>query len=395
MAKEVLVLGGGLAGLESAIYLREYGFEVTLISNRSYLYIYPTSIWIPTGEASFDDTCMDLKQLSDIHGFKLVIDEITAIKSLEGIVESHKSSYTYDYLVVALGSGKMKHRGQEHTLTICGEPKESLEIKAKLDELIAKGSGKIAMGFGGNPKDSSNVRGGPAFEVLFNVHYKLKKLGIRDKFELTFFAPMAEPGKRMGDKALKMMDMFFDKLDIKKQVGKKILEFKEDKIIFEDNIELDTDLTMFISAGDGHKVFQNSDLPLNESGFVHINDYCEVAHDYDTTPDKYNVFVIGDSASLEGPDWRAKQGHIAEVMARNTAFNIKMIEEGSTAFNGYKDHINILCVMDSGDGAAFVYRSDKRAMMLPMPIVGHWMKKGWGWYYKNSKLKKMFRLPGM
>ncbi len=395
MAKKVLILGGGLAGIESAIYLREYGFEVTLISNRDYLYVYPTSIWIPTGEASFEDTCIDLKLLSDIHGFKLIIDEITTIKSLEGQVESKNSSYSYDYLVVALGSGKMRHKGIENTLTICGEPKESLDIKARLDELIAKGSGKIAMGFGGNPKDSSNVRGGPAFEVLFNVHHKLEKLGIRDKFELTFFAPMAEPGKRMGTKALKMMDIFFDKLDIKKQVGKKILEFKSDKIIFEDNIELESDLTMFISAGDGHKVFQNSDLPLNESGFVHINDYCEVVHNYDNTPDKYNVFVIGDSAALEGPDWRAKQGHIAEVMARNTAFNIKMIEEGSTAFNGYKDHINILCVMDSGDGAAFVYRSDKRAMMLPMPFVGHWMKKGWGWYYKNSKLKKMFRLPGM
>ncbi|MNN96571.1 hypothetical protein D3C81_2155890 [compost metagenome] len=51
--------------------------------------------------------------------------------------------------------------------------------------------------------------------------------------------------------------------------------------------------------------------------------------------------------------------------------------------------------MDSGDGAAFVYRSDKRGLMIPMPIVGHWMKKGWGWYYKNSKLNKIPRIPGM
>ncbi len=49
------------------------------------------------------------------------------------------------------------------------------------------------MGFGGNPKDPSNVRGGPAFEVLFNVHNELKKKGIRDNFELTFFAPMEKP----------------------------------------------------------------------------------------------------------------------------------------------------------------------------------------------------------
>jgi sulfide:quinone oxidoreductase len=50
MMKNVLVLGGGFAGLEVAIFLRKYGFDVTLISERDYLYIYPTSIWVPTGE---------------------------------------------------------------------------------------------------------------------------------------------------------------------------------------------------------------------------------------------------------------------------------------------------------------------------------------------------------
>jgi sulfide:quinone oxidoreductase len=118
-------------------------------------------------------------------------------------------------------------------------------------------------------------------------------------------------------------------------------------------------------------------------------------HDYDEVGEDYKVFAIGDSAVLDGPDWRAKQGHIAEVMARNTAFNIKSIEEGKEERKGYFEHLNILCVMDSGDGAAFVYRSDKRGMMIPMPVVGHWMKKGWGWYYKNSKLNKIPRLPGL
>jgi len=52
-------------------------------------------------------------------------------------------------------------------------------------------------------------------------------------------------------------------------------------------------------------------------------------------------------------------------------------------------------VMDGGDGAGFVYRCDKRDFMLPMPVVGHWMKKSWGWYARNSKLGKIPRLPGM
>ena len=400
--KKVLILGGGFAGVEAAIFLRKENFEVTLISNRDYFYIYPTSIWIPTGESKFDDVCVSLEDLRDAHGFKLIIDEIESIKSKEGKVYGKNDTYEYEYLVVAFGSGKMKHEGSEHFLSICGKPEDSLKIKQKIDELIQKGSGKIAMGFGGNPKDPSNVRGGPAFEVLFNVHNQLKKLGIRDNFELTFFAPMAEPGARMGKKALKMMDMFFSRLNINKHFGKKMKRFESDGIVFEDDTKLKSDFTMFIPAGDGHEVIKASDLPLNEAGFIKIDDHCEVRFsDVDTFRDatnkdrEHNIYAIGDCSALEGYEWRAKQGHIAEVMARNVARNIIAFDNNSTSFKGYAEHINILCVMDTGDGASFVYRDDKKAFMIPMPIVGHWLKKGWGAYCRYSKLGKIPRIPGM
>ena len=40
-------------------------------------------------------------------------------------------------------------------------------------------------------------------------------------------------------------------------------------------------------------------------------------------------------------------------------------------------------------------RDDKRAFMLPLPIIGHWLKKMWGWYCRNSKLGRIPRIPGM
>ena len=68
---------------------------------------------------------------------------------------------------------------------------------------------------------------------------------------------------------------------------------------------------------------------------------------------------------------------------------------GLNNFKGYNEHLNIRCVMDSGDGAAFVYRDEKRAFMLPMPFIGHWLKKGWGVYCRYSKLGRIPRIPGM
>ncbi len=113
-------------------------------------------------------------------------------------------------------------------------------------------------GFAGNLNDSSAVRGGPGFE-------------------LTFFALMDQPGKRLGPKALSMLTSMFNSLNIHQHFGKKIKMFEKDGIVFED-------------------------------------DFSCVLKD-DGTPS--NIYAIGDIAALEGYDWRAKQGHVAEVMAKN------------------------------------------------------------------------------
>lgn len=392
--KKVLVLGAGFAGIDAAIHLKKLNYDVTLVSDRDYFYIYPTSIWIPTRESEFSDVCLGLDKLQKAHNFKLVIDEVEQINSKENSVTFKSGTIIndYDYLILAFGASKMNHKGIENTLSICGAPEQSLLIRDKLDELIEKGSGKICFGFGGNPKDTSAVRGGPGFELLFNVHNLLKKKGIRDNFELTFFAPMPEPGKRMGPKALKMMEKFFSHMNIKSHYGKKIKAFEEKAIMFEDDSKLESDFTMFIPAGDGHDVVKKSDLPTNEAGFVKIDDYCNVI--FEGTQNS-NIYAVGDVAALEGHEWRAKQGHIAEVMAKNAVHNIHERENGGSNFKGYHEHLNILCVMDSGDGAAFVFRDEKKAFMLPLPIVGHWLKKGWGKYCKLSKMGKIPRLPGM
>ena len=397
MGKKALILGGGFAGVEAAIYLRREKFDVTLISNRDYLYVYPTSIWIPVKKIKFDDVCIPMKSLAKAHGFKWVKDEITEIKAKQGTVICKNEEFSgYDHIIIALGAGKRKYKGNENFLSICGAPSEAEQLRDNLDKLIAKGGGTIAMGFGGNPLDKSAVRGGPAFELLFNVNNYLKKHHKRNKFKLVFFSPVQNPGAKMGKKAPEFMDAYYHRLKIDKHIGKPIKQFVPDGIEFTDDTKLHSDYTMYIPALQGHDVFYNaSDLPLTEAGFIKIDDYQEVQFDKGEKVSKTHIYAVGDSSALEGPGWKAKQGHIAEVMARNLAFNIAEKEKGSDKRKGYKEHLNILCVMDSGDGAAFIYRNHDKEVIFPLPVIGHWMKRGWGWYFKNSKLKKIPRIPGM
>jgi sulfide:quinone oxidoreductase len=387
--KKILILGGGFAGLQTAIELQKNGnFEITLVSDRDYLYIYPISIWIPVHIKEFDDVKVPLKNIQKKYPFNLIVDKVIEIQASDNKVICKSQTVTYDYLIVAFGAEKMQHKGIENTLSICAKPEMALEIRNKIDELVQKGKGKIAIGFGGNPKDKSAVRGGPAFELMFNIHNYLKKKKIRNNFKLTFFAPMDEPGARMGKGSLAMLDKMFAKYTIHKRFGKKIKEFQSNAVIFEDDSKLESDFIMFIAAGTGAALLKNSDLPLSEAGFIKINNFGQVN-------DFPNVYAIGDTAALEGPEWIAKQGHIAELMGRNAAFNIIQTEKGNSKRKGYQAHLNILCVMDTGDGAAFVFRDGKKAFMIPMPIVGHWLKKGWGIYARLTKLGKFPRLPGM
>jgi sulfide:quinone oxidoreductase len=388
MAKSVLILGGGFGGVEAGIFLRKQGLDVTLVSNRPYLFMYPTSIWVATGETAFEDVCVDLADLARIHGFRFLEGAVEAIDSALRRVTIDGATHSADYVIVAIGGAKMRPKGVERTCTPCGDPSGSVVLHKALSALIEKGSGRIAMGFGGNPNDPSAVRGGPAFELMFNVDTLLRRRGLRDKFTLTFFAPMAVPGQRMGTRAVQTVEKLFTKQGIASRYGKKIVEFDERGVVLEGGDRIDADLTVFIPAGDGHPVVKASDLPRNEAGFVRIDGGCEVVG-------REGVYAVGDAAALEGPEWRAKQGHIAEVMARTAASNIAYRESGRAVRDSYLEHVNIICLMDTGNGAAYVYRDDRKQNLIPLPVVGHWMKKGWAAYYKATKRNRFPRLPGL
>jgi sulfide:quinone oxidoreductase len=387
---KVLVLGGGIAGVEAAIQLRRNDHEVTLISNRDYLFVYPISIWIPVHSIEFEDVAVPLEKLARLHGFVFDRGEVARIRAKEHAVElaDGRVLTDYNYLVLAMGQGKTSPKGVENTLSICGDPNTSLEIRNRLDAVIAAGAGRIAIGFSGNPIDPSALRGGPAFELLFNIDHYLRRKGLRDKIDIAFFAPMAEPGARMGDKAVPTLRKFFAEKGISQHVGVKITGFEPKAVVFEDESRLEADLILFIPGGSGHPIYKQSDLPLSEAGYVRADENSLVEGFED-------VFAIGDGATLLGPEWRAKQGHVAEVMARGVAENIGAMERGSAARQSYVPHVNILCVMDTGNAAVMVSRTTSKQRLVPMPVVGHTMKKAWGFYYRNSKLRRMPRLPSM
>jgi sulfide:quinone oxidoreductase len=42
-----------------------------------------------------------------------------------------------------------------------------------------------------------------------------------------------------------------------------------------------------------------------------------------------------------------------------------------------------------------VSRTEEKEMLVSLPVVGHWMKKGWGAYFKATKKGLIPRIPGL
>jgi sulfide:quinone oxidoreductase len=386
--KKVLVLGGGLAGVEAAITLNQKlqgtSHQVQLISDRDFLYIYPASIWLTVGKRTLEDLCLPIPQLAELRGFKFLQARVESIQTRSRLVKTDQEDLTYDYLVIALGGSKLAPQGIEHTRSVCRSPQDGLDIQQRFFQLVKQGHGTIACGYSGNPEDATAVRGGPMFEVIFNFDHYLRQQGLRNQFQLIFFTPSPNPGQRLGEKGMAQISQVFRDRNIQTITGKKIQTFTPEGVVFQDGSQIAADLTVFTPGLTGNPVLQNSDLALTAAGFIPVNQHTQVLEDE-------HCYALGDSSYFDGPTWRARQGHLAEVMARTAAENIVSQLHGETPTATFEKEMNLLCMMDMGDEAIFVYRDEKKSM-APRGAWAHWAKLAWEQYYKLNKYGKVPRL---
>lgn len=142
------------------------------------------------------------------------------------VVTAHGEVHN-DGLIIATGGKFIKKLPSiEHVITPCEGIKPAEEIKQRLE---AMASGTIAIGFSGNPKEPSAIRGGPMFEFLFGIDTLLRRQGRRDKFKIVFFNPMEKPGKHLGKKVPDAICKMMAKKDIDTLLGNKITGFEKIK----------------------------------------------------------------------------------------------------------------------------------------------------------------------
>ena len=279
-------------------------------------------------------------------------------------VQTTAGEVANDALVIATGGRFIKKlHGIEHAITPC----EGIAAAEKIrDRLRAMQGGTIAVGFAGNPKEPTAVRGGPMFEFLFGIDAQLRREGRREQFELVFFNPSKEPGARLGAKAVAHLLAEMARRNVTTHLGHKMLRFEAEKVVTEGG-EFATDLILFMPGMTGNAWFDQTTLPRSPGGLLQADAQCRV-------PGLEHVYVAGDSGSFPGPDWMPKQAHMADLQAAAAAQNLIDGLAGRPQTAGFK--AELACIIDALGTGTLVWRTEERNVLLPPLRLMHWAKRG-------------------
>lgn len=376
MSHRLTVIGSGFAAITALRELRARNpqAEITLLAPKAEFVFLPSLIWIPSGQRRPEQLVVPL------HNFlrRLRVDfqpgEVTGLRDGGRTVVSSGGEFGNDGLIIASGGRFIKKLpGIEHAITPCEGIAAATAIR---DRLAAMPGGTIAVGFGGNPNEPSAMRGGPMFEFLFGIDTLLRQQGRRDQFKLVFFNPAAEPGKRLGAKAVGGLLREMRRRDIDTHLGHKLKGFTASSVTTEGG-EFAADLILFMPGMTGNAWFDNTELPRSAGGLVQADEYCRV-------PGWERVYVAGDSGSFPGPDWMPKQAHMADLQARAAAANLSAELGGGVAATRFK--VELMCVVDSLNKGMLVWRTPTRSLVLPSCRIWHWAKRLFErWYLRQLR----------
>jgi len=368
----IVVLGSGFAGLTAIKTLRKQGYQglVTLISPRPFLFYYPSLIWVPAGLRTESDLTIPLAKFFQRYQVTYQPATVTGLDIQTNQVRTDHGEVKFDSLIIATGARFIKKLpGIEHVFIPC----ESFAVmQAYTERLAALEKGTLAFGFTTNPNEPSALRGGPIFEFLFGLDTLLRQQKRRHQFELVFFNPATDPGKRLGDKAVKALLTEMQKRHIRTYLGNKIKGFSDQTVHLEGS-NLHSDLTLFMPGITGQEWVAQSGLPLSAGGLIKSDAYCRVAK---------NIYVAGDTGSYPGPDWLPKQAHLADLQAQTAAKNLLAEQAGQPADHTFKTEL--ICIVDTLDSGILVYRNSKHTWLLPQLFLFNWAKRFFEWYYLRS-----------
>jgi NADH dehydrogenase len=284
MGKRVVVAGAGFAGLSSALMLDSKGFDVVLIDRKSYHLFRPGLTELVRARISEERIKLDLEDFLEDTGVEYTRDEVEEIDTQGKNIHAEEDDYSYDYLVLALGSEKiepdfdLKYAEDFYSL---GSARDAVEASESSDSAVVIGSGYTGV----------------------EIATELDRKGL----EVTIVDAATRPMPEANEKASHIALDHFNEENISFRGGKKVEEVTNYGVELEDGSQIEADTVVWCGGLSASEAVRDS-FGAGFKGLEVNSGLSAVDHE--------DVFVAGDAADdgfLDTAQVAEKEGvHVAE-----------------------------------------------------------------------------------
>ncbi len=387
--KKLVILGAGCAGSMVANKLRKLlspnEWSITIIDKDDKHIYQPGLLFIPFGIYTSEDVVRCRSQFIP-KGVKFIIDDIVAVETTKQVVDTTSGSYEYDKIIICTGVSLAPE--EIPGLMDIWQKKAfdfyTLEGAVNLHKAMrAFKSGKLVLNIAEFPFKCPVA----PLEFVYLADAYFIERGLRDQIEITFVTPL--PGAFTKPKASAFFSQLIGEKNIKIISSYDLIEVDgtSQKIISAGGEEIEFDLLVSIPPNIGARYLVNSDIAMDDIGYVKTNNHSLKAEKFD------NMFVLGDTTTLP----TSKAGSVAHFSAEILVENFIREINGEPLRDDFDGHSN--CFIETGfDKAALIdfnYDYEPLPGKFPLPGLGpfsllgeskanHWGKMMFKWVYWNK-----------
>jgi len=334
MAKKVIIIGGGFAGINLARHLKGDAFEILLIDKNNYHQFQPLFYQVAT--AGLEPASISFPLRKFFHGqknIKIRIAEVTQIDAAQNTVETSIGKLSYDYLIIATGADTnffgnkaieekaipmksvseavfLRNRILQNFEDVLTAPEED---KEGLMNIVVVGGGATGVEVSGALSD---MRAYALPKDYPEIDFKKMNIYLVEAGEKTLAAMSPESSKKSKE--------YLEKLGVNVMLKTSVKEFDGKQVVLSDGKTLNSTTVVWAAGIKGNVLPGLSPEIITKGNRIKVDRFNAI--------EGYrNIFAIGDLAWMSTPKYpngHPQVGNVAVNQGKRLGHNLTAVAKG-------------------------------------------------------------------
>lgn len=343
MKKQIVIIGGGFAGIATAKSLANKNFNITIIDRKNHHLFQPLLYQVASAALSPADISVPIREVvSKAKNIKVVLDEVVAIDKEGKFVQGlSKNKYSYDYLIVATGSRPF-YFGNDHWEKIAPGLKsleDALSIRNKVlnsfEECERNGASElnfVIIGAGPTGVELAGAFAEIAYKILLSDYQNFDS----KKAKVYLVEGGREVLPSFSGELSKMAKNYLEELGVIVITGERVEKIEKDSIHIGDR-EIKSNNIIWAAGNKASPLIDQLEIEQDRMGRAIVEDNLSLRN----YPE---IFILGDSAHFKEQNGTvlpslapvaSQQGkHVAKQLIKKKSLPFKYLDKGSMATIG-------------------------------------------------------------